>query len=145
VRVKSDICRHDRDIPVLARAQHIDPDLFALKVADRADRLVGEQLEAAGVHAHKRNNRQAGIQAGHDGSGIREAEIEFAASDTLRSKLCWDVADIGEALRAQQLFSDIRGRDADGGITAEPDRGHLRRSLVGERAPPAKNARGRGH
>ena len=84
VRVEPDIRRHDRHVAVFARAQDIDADLLALQVADGADGLVREQLEASGMHARQRRDRHAGIQAEDD----RFRASESAKSSSPRAIIC---------------------------------------------------------
>ena len=75
------------------------------------------------------------------------AEVDLAARDLARllgPGLGRHVADVGEALGAQQVLGEVLRRDADARDLAQADRGRLRRRLVGERAAAAKHARGAG-
>jgi hypothetical protein len=113
--------RHDRHIDMFARAQRIDADLLALQVADGANGFVREQLEASGMHTRQCRDRHASIKAQDERCREKEAEIDLAACDRLRLRKtlrCGHVANIGKALRPQQVLGDVPGRHADGGITA---------------------------
>ena len=89
-----------------------DADPLALQVADGSDGLVGEQLVAAGMHTRQRRDRLAGIQLRDDPCRGLEVEVDVAACDSV-DRLGRNVADIGEAFRAQQLLGDVARRDAD--------------------------------
>jgi hypothetical protein len=95
------------------------------------------------MHARERRDRLAGIQMGDDPCGGVELEIDVAPRDSVERRV-WCAADVGEPFRAQQGLGDLPGRDADGDIMAEPDRGRLRRPLVGERRPSTEKAGGAG-
>jgi hypothetical protein len=69
---------------MLARTQVVDADPLALQVADGANRVVCEQLEAAGVHARERGKRHAGVEPEDDRSRVREHEIELSVREHLR-------------------------------------------------------------
>ena len=58
------------------------PTLLALQVADGADGLVREQLEAAGMHARQHRDRLAGIEPTDDRRREKDAEIELAVRIT---------------------------------------------------------------
>ena len=66
---------------MLARAQSLHADPLALQVADAADAFVGEQLEAAGMHAGQHRDRLAGIDRDDERRRKVEAEIDLAARD----------------------------------------------------------------
>ena len=109
-----------------------------------------EQLEAAGMHARHHRDRHAVIEATDGPWREHETEVDLAALERLgeRRTVPRDhVADVGEPFRMQQLLGHELGREADRVIkllTLDPDRGHLRRPLVGERCPGAEDACGAG-
>ena len=113
--------------------RRLDADPLALQVADGADRLVREQLVAAGMHARQRRDRHAGIQATDERCREVEAEVDLAACrPSARREAACDghIADIGEAFRAQQVLGDVpRARRRCSASTAQPDRGRFRRRL----------------
>jgi hypothetical protein len=108
------------------------------------DALIGEQLEAAGVHARQHRDRLACIVREHQGRCKVEAEVELAARHSLAvaAGAGGDVADLAEALGAQQILDGILWCYADAGDLAEPDRGDLRRAFVGQRLSSAEDACG---
>jgi hypothetical protein len=73
-------------------------------------------------------------------------EIHLAARDRLvgADHWCLDVADIGEALRAQQLVGEIQRGDADTRALVEPNGGRFEGALRSLRARRADDARGAG-
>jgi hypothetical protein len=98
------------------------------------------------MHTRQRRDRHSGIDVRHDPGGSVPGEVNFATCDTIETCVTWcrDVADIGEAFRPQQLLGHkLRGK-ADAGLLHNPEGGHFRRALDGERCTAAKDARGAG-
>ena len=98
------------------------------------------------MHACQRCDGIAGIQVRGDPCRGQEIEVDHAATDGVLGRVLWrrHVADVGEALRAEQVAGDVERRKADGGIMGQSDRGRFRRPLVGERPPRAQDASGAG-
>ena len=88
----------------------IDADLLALQVADGANGFVREQLEAPGMHTRERRDRQAcirGEKPPRPGKKMLKSISPRAISSSSRARhLHLHVADVGEALRAQQILAD---------------------------------------
>src|SRR5262245_25716348 len=59
--IQPHIRRHAGQEYMRARTQRLHADALALQVSDPLYRLVSEQLETAGVHAGKHNDRTASI------------------------------------------------------------------------------------
>jgi hypothetical protein len=114
-RVEPDMSRHDGHVLVLAPSQGWHADALALQVADAADRVVSEQFKTADMHPSQQRDRVAGIDCGHPPKHSVHQEIGFAARNRLPRE-AWrriHIADIREALRAQQLLGDILRGNAD--------------------------------
>jgi hypothetical protein len=120
-----------------------DADPLALQVADGLDGLVREQLVAARMYARERRDRFAGIHLIGDPCRGLEVEVDVAPRDRIDRQVR-HVADVCEPFGPQQVLGDVHRRDADVGVPVQPDRGRLRRSLVGERRAAAKRGCGGG-
>ena len=75
-----------------------------------------EQLEAAGMHTRQHRDRHAGIEATNGPWREHQTKVDLAALERLRKRrtvLYEDIADVGEAFRAQQVLGDVKGRDAE--------------------------------
>jgi hypothetical protein len=73
------------------------------------DAFVPEQFEAADHHTGQHGDRLAGIDSPDEVRRIDRTEIDLAARDRL-GWVGWppfDIADVGEALRAQQLLGNV--------------------------------------
>ena len=95
------------------RALH--PDALALQIGDAADVFVPEQLEAAGITPASKVIGSPAIDRGNEirrisSTGNRPCRC---ATRSVTPEPRFDIADIGEAVRAQQLFGEILRRDAD--------------------------------
>ena len=90
------------------------------------------------------------------GANIRPKSISPRANASVYGgRLYGDIADVGEAFRAEQVVRDVMGAlqsvfsatplttSRRRVLNADPDRGHLRRPFVGQRAPGAEDATGR--
>jgi hypothetical protein len=137
--VEPDMRRHEREIQVPTRAETLNADSLALQVAEGSDGLVREHLMAPGMQARQRRDRLAGIQLRGDPCSELEVEVDFAPPDC-RGRQRY-IADLGEPFRVQQILGDVHGREADRTVTGQPNRGHLRRPLLGERCAGSKNPR----
>ena len=82
-----------------------------------SDGLMREQLVASGMHARQRHDRLAGVHMGGDPCRGLEVEVDVAPCDRVDRQV-WNVADIGEAFRPQQILGDVHRRDADAGAIA---------------------------
>ena len=101
--------RHDRKQQVGAGAERRDAEPLAPQVADGPDGFVGEQLEAAGMDARERRGRLARGQLSDDPRRGFEVEVGLAPGHDIERRLR-HVADIGEALRAQQRLGGVHRR-----------------------------------
>ena len=132
-----------REEQVVTAAEILDADLLALEVADGADRLVREQLEAAGMQSGERRDRLAGSQLRDDPRRGIVFEIDLSSCHRVERHVR-GAADLGETFRAQQCIGEQYGCGADARIPGQPDRGHFRRPLVGERRPSTNDPCGAG-
>ena len=104
---------------MITRAEPPNADPLAFQVADGSDGLMREHLVAPGMHARQRRDGLAGIQMRGDPRSILKIEVDFAAPYRRRRRRY--IADIGEPFRAQQILSDVHGREADRTVTGQPD------------------------
>ena len=94
------------EIEVRTRAERRDGHALAFQVAMVSDGLVGEQLVAAAMDPRERGDRLALIDRENDRGGEGGGEVGLAAPDhgSARRPLHGrHVADVGKAVRAQQL------------------------------------------
>src|SRR4030095_13756342 len=107
---------------------------LALEVADRADAVGPEELEATDVDAGKYDKRIAGGHPDDDGTAVFHAEVSLArrqchhASAPTRLR---DVLDVGEALPTQKVVGHVLRRPADAWNPDEADAPGLGRRLGG--------------
>jgi hypothetical protein len=111
------------------------------------------------VHTGKHRDRDAGIEVANGPWREPETKVDLATFERLRLQraLHGGIVYLGEAFCAQQFLRDVSGRIARRVVSdtadptrryvleADPDRGRLRRPLVGKRTPTAKETRGTGH
>ena len=109
----------------------LDPDGFALEVADAAYLVAAEQFEAADHDAGEHARQRAGIERGDKLRGIGHAEIDRADADCFRHLRLGrvDIADIGKTVSAQQVLDDELRREAQRRGLGEGDLGDLQRSI----------------
>ena len=91
------------------------------------------QLDTAQMHPAQHDRGKAGVNQEGCGRGKILAKIHFPAHDTLFfGRRCkWHVADVGEALLAQEIVEDVQRREAGiPGDLRKPQRGRLGRSLL---------------
>ena len=94
------------------RIQGPNPHALALQIRNAADAVVGDQFEAPEVHTGQHLDRHAGL----DGRDVHrrhvEIEIRLAAGEPLRivdAGVALHVADIGDAVGAQQFSGEVEG------------------------------------
>ena len=138
---------HDRHVVVAIRVQVLDGDSLAPQFADRAEGLMREQLVAAGMNAGQPRDRQTVVHVRDQGASEGIGEIDRVAGDQLRDGEGFrhrNVADLGEALRPQQVLGYQQRRQAVVRIVGQPDRRGLWRPIGGERSPGAQKPCGPG-
>jgi hypothetical protein len=99
------------------------------------------------VRAGDNGERLASIQRYGERRREGQTEIQLAARDHLSVAAApprFQVAEVSEAFRAQQLLCEVLRRGTDATELAEADRARLRRPLVGERSPGAQDTCGAG-
>ena len=86
------------------------------------------------MHTGHCRDRFAGIHGYDERSRKNHTEIQLAATDLLHvgaARFRFHIADIGKALRAQQLLCNVLRRDTDATDLTQADRSRFRRPLVG--------------
>ena len=140
-RVEPDMRRHGRYEDVGGGAETLHPHCLALEIADAADALARNQLEAAHVHAADDPDLVAGIDRNDDGSREMKGEVDLAARDRPRlveASVRGHVLDIGEALGAKQLTSHVLGSDAEAGAPGQADGGGFGSSVLRDAGSPPR-------
>jgi hypothetical protein len=98
------------------------------------DGVVREQLEAPDVRAGDDGERLAGIHRDEERRREGQQEIRLApCSHLCRGDAPWrrHIADVSEALHAQQLLGNVDWRDADPGGPHQANRRRFERPFVG--------------
>jgi hypothetical protein len=106
------MCQHTGEKDMPARPERRDPNSLALQVAERADALGAEQLEASNVNAGEQRQLVAGVDPGDEGRHRCDAKVGLASSDgvdAIDAGLFYGM-DICEALALEQLLGDDQGR-----------------------------------
>ena len=111
------------------RPQIRDPNPLAFQIGEAAAVLVDKEFEAADMNAAEHRQLDAMIEPIDEYGGKVQPEIHLAAGDARRRVARLHVADIGKTFRAQQLFGNVLGRNADAGFLYDPDSSRLQRPL----------------
>ena len=104
--IEPDIVGHEARQLVRVRIQEVNPDALAPHIRNGADAVVGDQFEAADMHAGQHLNRYPGL----DGRDVHRRhvhiEIRIATSEPLRivdAGVTCHLADIGDAVGTHQF------------------------------------------
>jgi hypothetical protein len=114
---QSHIGGHAREEHVVGRSQPVHRDGFPLQVADRADPLRPEQLEAANMHACQQDKRVPGLQLQEKRHAEMQREVDLAGGKSrllVEKVLFLDVLHLSEPLRLQEGFGHVLGSYTNG-------------------------------
>jgi hypothetical protein len=133
--VEAHIRQHGGEKDVPAGIQRGHGDGLALQIADGADLVRPEQLEAADVESREDDEGVPCFQAEEERRGEVPIEVGFAGGEgrlDIGGPRFWEVVYLGEPFAAQQFFGYIGGSLTDARNPDEPDPRRLRRRLRGE-------------
>ena len=111
-----------------ADAERRDADRLALQVADRADAVGAEQLEAADVDAAEEHDRVAGVELDDERRDERHADVDLAGREgwVRGRRSIWTYCDLGEPLGREQIVGQVLRSDADAGESGRAGSGWSR-------------------
>jgi hypothetical protein len=121
---------------MLGRSHHWHRDGLAFQIADRADPLGPEKLEAARVNASEYDDWGSAVHVYEDRPGELNTDIRLAAGHgggVPEVSVFLNVLHIGKSLSAQEIFSDVLRRLTHPTGLDQPDSSRLGRRLGGGR------------